>query len=82
MTRVLVDAPCSGEGMFRKEPQAVEMWSRENVAMCAERQREILNRAAVLLRDGGTLVYSTCTFSYEENEQKCFVVFLKRAQRF
>lgn len=67
--KVLVDAPCSGEGMFRKEPQAVEMWSRENVAMCAERQREILNRAAVLLRDGGTLVYSTCTFSYEENEQ-------------
>lgn len=67
--RVLVDAPCSGEGMFRKEEAAVTDWSQETVEMCARRQREILQSAAMLLRDGGVLVYSTCTFAPEENEQ-------------
>ena len=66
--RILVDAPCSGEGMFRKEEAAVTDWSEETVAMCAARQTEILATAAQMLRPGGRLVYSTCTFSPEENE--------------
>ncbi len=66
--RVLVDAPCSGEGMFRKEEAAVTDWSQETVLMCARRQREILQSAALLLKAGGRLVYSTCTFAPEENE--------------
>ena len=66
--RIVVDAPCSGEGMFRKEPQAAEQWSLDNVRMCAERQTDILNAAASMLRPGGTLIYSTCTFAPEENE--------------
>ena len=66
--RVLVDAPCSGEGMFRKEEAAVTDWSAETVSMCARRQGEILNSAAELVRPGGRLVYSTCTFAPEEDE--------------
>lgn len=66
--RIVVDAPCSGEGMFRKEEEAVRHWSLENVRMCGERQLDILEEAAVMLRPGGRLVYSTCTFSPEENE--------------
>ncbi len=67
--RVLVDAPCSGEGMFRKEEAAVTDWSEETVRMCARRQLDILHSAADLVRAGGRLVYSTCTFAPEENEQ-------------
>ena len=67
--RVLVDAPCSGEGMFRKDDTAIAEWSPENVAMCAARQADILEQAAMAVRPGGTLVYSTCTFSREENEE-------------
>ncbi|MGM9589958.1 MAG: RsmB/NOP family class I SAM-dependent RNA methyltransferase [Faecousia sp.] len=66
--RVLVDAPCSGEGMFRKEEAAVTDWSQETVEMCARRQAEILHSAAQLVRLGGRLVYSTCTFAPEEDE--------------
>ena len=66
--RVLVDAPCSGEGMFRKEEAALTDWSEDTVAMCAARQKSILEAAAKLLRPGGRLVYSTCTFAPEENE--------------
>lgn len=66
--RIIVDAPCSGEGMFRKEEQAALQWNLENVAMCARRQEEILKEAAGMLRPGGTLIYSTCTFAPEENE--------------
>ncbi len=66
--RVLVDAPCSGEGMFRKEEAAVTDWSQETVEMCVRRQAEILNSAARLVRPGGRLVYSTCTFAPEEDE--------------
>ena len=66
--RVLVDAPCSGEGMFRKEEAAVTDWSPEAVRACADRQAEILHSAAKLVRNGGLLVYSTCTFAPEEDE--------------
>ena len=66
--RVLVDAPCSGEGMFRKEEAAVTDWSQETVEMCARRQAEILHSAAAMLKPGGRLVYSTCTFAPEEDE--------------
>lgn len=66
--RILVDAPCSGEGMFRKNDAACGEWSPENVAMCAERQDGILDCAAGMLRPGGRLVYSTCTFAREEDE--------------
>ena len=67
--RVLIDVPCSGEGMFRKEEAAVTDWSPETVEMCARRQAEILDAGAVLVRPGGRLVYSTCTFAPAENEQ-------------
>ena len=66
--RILVDAPCSGEGMFRKEEAAREEWSPEAVRMCADRQAMIMEEAAKMLKPGGVLVYSTCTFSPEENE--------------
>ena len=66
--RVLVDAPCSGEGMFRKEEAAVTDWSQETVEMCARRQAEILHSASRMVRPGGRLVYSTCTFAPEEDE--------------
>ena len=66
--RILVDAPCSGEGMFRKDPVARSEWSLDNVALCSSRQSDIIKRAAEMLRPGGRLVYSTCTFSPEENE--------------
>ena len=66
--RILVDAPCSGEGMFRKEEAAITDWSEDTVLMCADRQKQILDTAAKLLRPGGRLVYSTCTFAPEENE--------------
>lgn len=67
--RVLIDAPCSGEGMFRKEEAAVTDWSQETVEMCAARQAEILHYGSRLVRPGGRLVYSTCTFAPEEDEQ-------------
>lgn len=67
--RILVDAPCSGEGMFRKEPQACQEWSLAQVEVCAKRQREILAQAAGMLKPGGVLVYSTCTFAPQENAQ-------------
>lgn len=66
--KILVDAPCSGEGMFRKNPEAMAEWSLEQVLFCAARQSDILNNAAKMLKPGGTMVYSTCTFSPEENE--------------
>ena len=66
--RIMVDAPCSGEGMFRKEEAAVTDWSPETVAMCTARQKEILRSAAKMLRAGGYLCYSTCTFAPEEDE--------------
>lgn len=67
--KIVVDAPCSGEGMFRKDELARGEWSPEQVLVCAKRQKEILENGAKMLRPGGILVYSTCTFSPEENEQ-------------
>lgn len=65
---ILVDAPCSGEGMFRKYPESVQEWFPENVLHCQQRQKEILSHAVNALLPGGILVYSTCTYSVEENE--------------
>lgn len=65
---ILVDAPCSGEGLFRKDADAVEMWSPDNVSMCSARQREILQCADRMLNSQGILVYSTCTLNKQENE--------------
>ena len=67
--RVLVDAPCSGEGMFRKDPSSVSGWSPKLNESCAHRQRLILDSAARMVRPGGRLIYSTCTFSPLENEE-------------
>ena len=66
---VILDAPCSGEGMFRKNSDAIQEWSPANVKACALRQREILENASGLVKDGGYLLYSTCTYSTEENEE-------------
>ena len=66
---VLADAPCSGEGMFRRDPATRAEWSAEKAAGCAERQRDILASAARLVRPGGRLVYSTCTYNPAENEE-------------
>ena len=74
---VLCDAPCSGEGMFRKYGEAIEEWSEENVLLCASRQGEILHNLAGCVKDGGYLLYSTCTYSKEENED-VVAVFLER----
>jgi len=65
---VLVDAPCSGEGMFRKDPQAREEWSLDHVTLCSSRQKRILDQAGALVKGGGYLLYSTCTFNKQENE--------------
>ena len=65
---IMVDAPCSGEGMFRKDETAIREWSVDNVLHCAQRQKGILEQAVAALRPGGYLVYATCTFSLEENE--------------
>lgn len=75
--RILVDAPCSGEGMFRKNEEACSAWSLENVQLCADRQDEILDCADNMLCPGGRLVYSTCTFAPDENEGS-IVRFLER----
>ncbi len=66
--RVLLDAPCSGEGMFRKDPAARRVWSPKHIQRCARLQHQLLQAAARLVRPGGYLVYSTCTFAPEENE--------------
>lgn len=66
---ILVDAPCSGEGMFRKYPESINEWSTDNVNLCANRQKEILDSATRCLRPGGYLIYSTWTYSIEEDEE-------------
>ena len=78
---ILVDAPCSGEGMFKKEPNAIPEWSEENVKRCSERQKEILECAAQMLGEDGCLIYSTCTFAEEEDEWQ-IENFLKRHPEF
>lgn len=67
---VICDAPCSGEGMMRKDETAVLEWSPENVLMCTQRQNEILEYASEMVRPGGRLIYSTCTFEVSENEEQ------------
>ncbi len=67
--RILVDAPCSGEGMFRKNPLAVGEWSEQNVEACKKRQLSILVEAAKMIKSDGIIAYSTCTFSMQENEE-------------
>lgn len=66
---IIVDAPCSGEGLFRKDPSAMNEWSVENANLCSLRQRRILADVWAALKDGGTLIYSTCTYNPEENEK-------------
>ncbi len=78
---VMCDAPCSGEGMFRKEEIAIDEWSIENVNKCAERQAEILDNASILCKNGGYIIYATCTFSLEENEMTVDA-FLKKHPEF
>jgi NOL1/NOP2/sun family putative RNA methylase len=79
--RVLVDAPCGGEGMFRKDPDAAREWTENTPATCARRQTDILESAATLLKPGGVMVYSTCTFAPEENEM-VIVLFLESHPKF
>ncbi len=79
--KILLDAPCSGEGMFRKYPEILRDWNEDLVKMCAERSAELLEQAAVMLRPGGRMVYSTCTFNLEENE-KNILSFLERHPEF
>ena len=67
--KIIVDAPCSGEGMFKKEPQAIDEWSIEHTISCGQRQKNILESAFSMLKGGGYLVYSTCTFAPCENEE-------------
>jgi len=64
---IVVDAPCSGEGLFRKDPGAMGQWSTDNVALCARRQQRILNDVWPALKEGGILIYSTCTYNELEN---------------
>ena len=78
---MVVDTPCSGEGMFRKDEQARNEWSEANVRLCAERQQEILDNAAKMLKPGGRMVYSTCTFAPEEDEDG-IAAFLERHPEF
>ena len=68
---ILTDVPCSGEGMFRKYPESVNEWSEENIRNCVSRSKEILENAVSMLRPGGRLIFSTCTYAPEENEQTC-----------
>ena len=79
--KILVDAPCSGEGMFRKNEEALVEWSLENVQMCADRQDEILEEVAKMLRPGGRICYSTCTFAAAENED-CIARFISSHPEF
>lgn len=67
--RIMLDAPCSGEGMFRKDPEAIAEWSPAHVEMCAARQWDIVQDAIAMLKPGGVLAYSTCTFNRQENEE-------------
>lgn len=67
--KIMLDAPCSGEGMFRKDPDVIAEWSPDHVTMCAIRQLDILRQALLMLKPNGQIAYSTCTFSSEENEK-------------
>lgn len=66
---MVVDAPCSGSGLFRRDPEAINEWSLNNVALCSQRQQRILSDALPALKEGGILIYSTCSYSKEEDEE-------------
>ncbi len=66
---LLADAPCSGSGMFRKDPDTIDEWSEQNVELCAQRQQRILADSLPVLKEGGYLIYSTCSYSEKENEE-------------
>jgi 16S rRNA C967 or C1407 C5-methylase (RsmB/RsmF family)/NOL1/NOP2/fmu family ribosome biogenesis protein len=66
---IVIDAPCSGEGLFRKDPDAIKEWSEDHVALCSRRQRRILSDVWPSLKTGGILIYSTCTYNEAENEK-------------
>lgn len=68
---IVVDAPCSGSGLFRKDPKAINEWSEQNVDLCSQRQQRILADCLPALKSGGTLIYSTCSYSPAENEELC-----------
>ncbi|MGN1344254.1 MAG: NOL1/NOP2/sun family putative RNA methylase [Traorella sp.] len=68
-TKIILDAPCSGSGMFRKDPKFIEDWTYEKVIKCSQTQKELIDLAFEFLQEDGTLVYSTCSYSYEENEE-------------
>jgi 16S rRNA C967 or C1407 C5-methylase (RsmB/RsmF family)/NOL1/NOP2/fmu family ribosome biogenesis protein len=68
---ILVDAPCTGSGLWRKDPEALQEWSTEHVKLCSERQRRILSDISPALKSGGLLIYATCSYSVEEDEQVC-----------
>ena len=68
---IVVDAPCSGSGLFRRDPGAIEEWSEQNVALCSQRQQRILADVFPSLKNGGVLIYSTCSYSKEEDEEIC-----------
>ena len=80
-TKILIDAPCSGEGMFRKDEDMARQWEKHSVEKCMWMQRDILSEAAGMLAPGGTMVYSTCTFAPEENEGQ-IAEFLSRHPEF
>jgi NOL1/NOP2/fmu family ribosome biogenesis protein len=66
---IIADAPCSGSGMFRKDPQAIQEWSKENVMHCSQRQIRIIEESIAALQEGGYYIYSTCSYSFEEDEK-------------
>ena len=68
---IVIDAPCSGSGLFRREPEAIEEWSEQNVALCSQRQQRIVADVLPALKNGGVLIYSTCSYSIEEDEKIC-----------
>jgi len=68
---IVVDAPCSGSGLFRRDPEAIEEWSEQNVGLCSHRQQRILADVLPALKNGGVLIYSTCSYSKEEDEEIC-----------
>lgn len=68
---IVVDAPCSGSGLFRRDPEAIEEWSEQNVALCSQRQQRILADVLPALKNGGVLIYSTCSYSRQEDEEIC-----------
>lgn len=66
---IIADAPCSGSGLFRKDPQAIQEWSEENVVHCSQRQERIVEESIAALQEGGYYIYSTCSYSFEEDEK-------------